>query len=598
MIETLNPNILPEMAVVVDRSTAAIVSSVRSEWGKYFAVMEPPRPQRHDFLNEVKRRANLFRLCKFTTLLQTGLSEDVAVGLNSSFSPSEVRVVHPDDPLFLPTSQKPPLQFRPNNAIAALFQALRTKRTLVIDETAPDLSIANDFPSDRLIVVEDADEIGAIVAVNLASYLGAHIKILPCKSRDDVHIIQDLFRRYDGEKESITKPRIAEDICSRLDIGIAEAELLQYSYCIFFSKGLVYGAAIKQVPTGHFFISLECGLQVLRNIAVDPILRTALIVDPSQLNNSETQDVETNLTERGTYVQTLIGQSASYVDVDFNLRELPYDYIFFVAHGGFPKGNRLKVAFKDSLGDEHTIVLRKTYSFSPVLGTDKFLVASFTEPESIDGLSWRDPDKTVPQGTEFIVLHLDEALESGVAKITDSERDIEMRFCNCIRLREDNYFAACDAFGSMWGPVVVNNICNSIHYLSELFVFGGARVYIGTLYSVLDPLASEFVRELVRTKMTLGDYVKAFNDSHFANKPLSCYIIYGLPTHRINFANGDNRAYFFSEVEWSLARLVKFRSDNPFHKMHEQIDWTINHLKAELHQKPVPTVSRSSPLGA
>ena len=584
MIEILNPNVLPEMAVVADRSTAAIVSSVRSEWGKYFPVMEPPRPQRNDFLNEVKRRANLFRLCRFTTLFQAGLNDDVMSGLNSCFSPSEIRVVYPDDPLFLPTFQRPPLQFRPNNAITALFQALRTKRTLEIAETAPDIPIANDFPSDRLIVVEDADEIGAIVAVNLASYLGAHLKILPSRSRDDVQITQDLFRQFDDEKESITKLRVAEDICSRLDIGIAEAELLQYSYCIFFSKGLVYGAAIKQVPAGHFFISPECGLQVLRNIAVDPLLRTALLIDSGRLDAPETQDVATYLTKRGVYVQTLIGQAARSVEVDFRLRELSYDYIFLAAHGGFPKGRRLTVSFDDSLGEKHTMVMRKTESFSLVPGTDKFKVTNFTEFESIDGVSWNDPNKSVPEGTESVLLHLAEAVESGKAKITELEQDIDMRFCNCIELFDDNNFAMCDTFGSMWGPIVVNNICNSAHNLSELFVFGGARVYIGTLYSVLDPLASEFVRELVRTKMTLGDYVKAFNDSHFANKPLSCYIIYGLPTHRINFANGDCRAYFFSEVEWSLERLVKFRSDNPFHKMHEQIDWTINRLKAELHQ--------------
>lgn len=584
MYEKLNQDILPEMAVAADRATAAIVSSAWGEWEKYFTVMEPPRMERKDYDAEVKRRVNLFRLCRFTTLLQVGLDADIAIALNSHFSPSQVRVVQPKDPSWAPAPMKPTLQFRADNAIAALFQALRTKRTLEIAETAPDISIANDFPSDRLIVVEDTDEIGAIVAVNLACYLGAHVRILPSRSRDDVQFTQDLFRQYEEERNHSEKVSIGEDLCARLDIGVAEAELVKYSCCIFFSTGSLYGAAIKQVSTGHFLISSDCGLQVIRNIAVDPILRTALLIDPSQVKASETQVVEANLTERRTYVQSLIGQSANSIEVDFKVTQLPYDLIIFVAHGGFAKGDRLTVAFKDSLGGEHTIVFSRMRRFSPVPGSDKVLIATFTEPESIDGLSWMDPDKTVPPGTESIVLNLEEAIESGAAEITDSERDIEMRFCNCIRLGEENYFAACDRFGSMWGPVVVNNTCNSIHYLGELFVYGGARVYIGTLYSVLDPLASEFVRELVRTKMTLGEYVKAFNESHFCHHPLSCYVIYGLPTHRITIADGDNRTYFYSEVQFSLGELVRFRNENRFSKMLETIDWTINRLKAELHQ--------------
>lgn len=584
MCEKRNQSILPEAAVAADRPTAAIVSSVFSEWGKYFTIMEPPRLGREDYLAEVGRRANLFSLSRFTTLWQVGLDANVERALNTHFSPSQVRHVQLSDPLFVPSTEKPSLQFRPDNAISALFQALHAGQTLEIDETAEDISITNDFQSDRLVVIEDADKVGGIVAVNLASFLGAHVRIVPAKSGNDVQATQDLFRQYEEERDHSEKVRIGKLLYARLDVGLSETELAPYTYCIFFSTGTLYGAAMREVPTGHFLIYPDCGLQVLRNIAVDPILSAALLVDPTQVKISETQSVKANLTKRGAFVQTLIGRAANSVEVDFKLTQLPYDLIIFVAHGGFAKGDRVSVAFHDPDGNEHTMVVKKTHRFSPVQGADKVLIATFIEPESINGTSWLDPDKTVPTGTESIVMNLEESIESGAAKITYLERDIDMRFCNCIRLGKENYFAACDRFGSNWGPVVVNNTCNSIHYLAEFFVFGGARIYIGTMYSVLDSLASEFVEGLVRTEKTLGGYVKTFNDTHFVDDSLSCYIIYGLPTHRITVADGDNRAYFYSEIRASLTRLTKFRSDNPFSEMGEMIDWTINRLKAELHQ--------------
>ncbi|MCH9031658.1 MAG: hypothetical protein IIB00_05300, partial [candidate division Zixibacteria bacterium] len=375
----MNNNIIPEMAVVGNRCIAAILSSARSEWGKYFSVVESPRLGRRDFQNEVIRRSNLFNICEFDTLFQADLPSNARYELNKNFSPSQVRVVQPLDQILRPNSDKPSLRFRSDNAIEALFQSLRTNQILEVDEAAPSLTISNDFDSEVLVLVEDTEEVGSVVAVNLASYLCAHLKKLPRKSRESVQITDGLYRRFEEEVNYSRKTCIEEQISANLGIDISEFELSHYSYCIIFTSGLLYGAAIKQVPTGHFLVYPDCGLHVLRNIAFSPRLRTALLIDPCSLSHPETADVATNLAERGVYVRILTGKDANAVKVDFSVRELPFDWVIFVAHGGFPKGYRLKVNFSDPNGNEHLLVIRKIDSFTVIHDSDKIRVASFVE---------------------------------------------------------------------------------------------------------------------------------------------------------------------------------------------------------------------------
>jgi hypothetical protein len=585
MYELLNPGIVPEMAIVADRLSAAVVSSARSEWGKYYAIVEPPRTKRPDLQHEVVRRGNLFRLCNFAKLLQVDLDDSASRSLNSYFAPSHVETMSVKDCQLLPTPEKPTLKFQAPDAIAGLFTALRLKRTLELDDRASRILVANDFRSDKLVLIEDVDVIGTVVAVNLASLLQAHIKVMPGKTREEADFVETLFKQYDTEQDSATRSKLAEEICAALDTGLTAAELGQYSSCTIFTSGTPYGATVKTVPTGHFSTYPDCGLQVLRSIAVNPVVRTALLVDPSQTKESETGAVADTLTTRGAYVHTITGNAVNSSEVAFQMRELPYDLICFVAHGGYPMGHRLTISYMDTEGNEHKLAVRKVDSFSLVKGSDDIEAASFIEPDSIDGYSWSDPDRPFPPGTESLMTRLEEAVNSGEASVVNVEPDIEMRFCNCIRLGKENFFAMCDTFGTDWGPVVVNNTCNSTHHLSKQFVFGGARLYIGTLYSVLDPLAKDFMTELVKTSQPVGKYVFDFNASHFDGSPISCYALFGLPTHSLSYSGGDTKSFYISEVKVLLERLVQLKNNQPFHHMMKKIDWTIQRMKDIMHSK-------------
>jgi hypothetical protein len=445
--------------------------------------------------------------------------------------------------------------------------------------------VENDFESDSLIIIEDADQIGAVVAVNLASHLRAHVKVIPGVSRNRADEVTGLFREYEDCSDNLRRPQLAREICAALDVGMSDAELSRYSCCVVFTAGMPYGAAIRSVATGHFLISPDCGLQVLRDIAADPVIRTAFLIDSSQVKSSETKAVAESLRGHGLLVHTLTGTAVTGSEVGYRMRELPYDLICFVAHGGYPLGHRLTLEFTDPDGSGHTMVVRKVTSISPVIGIDDFQVHRFVEPESIDGLPWLQENAPRSAGAARIFTHLSAAVRSGEATVTQTEEGIEMRYCNCIRLGEENFFAPCDTFGSRWGPIVVNNSCNSIHHLSDHFILGGARAYVGTLFQVMDPLAEEFLSGLVKTDQSLGEWVFNFNKKYYSGAPVFTYLVYGLPTTLLSRPiRPDCASYYREGTEASLNGLIDFRGRHPFHKQKKHIDWTIDRLKKELQQ--------------
>jgi|GEM_PF-5837676 len=570
-----------------DRITAATISSRLGTWGTYIPVLDPPRPKRLDFDTEVLRRINLLKLARSTTVVQAGLPGDIITALNRYLSPSQVEVVDiADAERYQRGSYEPRevLTTSPSSVLAGLYCALRQNRVLSIRDGAKSVEPDNAFPSNHIVVVEDHEAVGSVAAVNYAALVGAHLAVVPARTRVESDRIIFQLRQFDDAKNGLDREDIANDLVTQLAERVRRLELARYSTCTFFTSGFPLSPAATGLSVAHISVYPDCGLTVLRNLLFHNPIRTALIVDPMHLPDTETAALRRHLESQSVYVRVLRGDEASVTDVDFHLGQLPYDLIYLAVHGGYPQGARLRVEFLDENGKEHILVILKADSFSVIPNSDKVHVASFYEFESLDGIPWSSPNRGWAGNLNHMIQHFNECILDGTAKIVSSETGIPMKYCNSVRLADDNYYLHFNNVGSIEGAILINNACCSSLQLADLALFGGVNQYVGTTYSVLNPIAQRFAVSTLQSGKSMCRSVSEYNESSATSYGLPCYAYYGLPERRITYCQADNKDYYCSRVTDQLVRTEKYKRDNPFHHLMDRVDMNLIRLRQEIRR--------------
>ena len=113
---------------------------------------------------------------------------------------------------------------------------------------------------------------------------------------------------------------------------------------------------------------------------------------------------------------------------------------------------------------------------------DKVLVTQLYNFTSLDGVSWHDPDRASK-------LEVGSAILDFLKKIDSLEPVLKVPIDRVhrsavLQMYDNNYLPIHRSIAGHGNPVILNNACASWHRLSETFVLGGARAYLGTLYPV------------------------------------------------------------------------------------------------------------------
>lgn len=574
-----------------DRLSAAIASSFLGRWGHYFPLFEDPRTQRPDFQNEVVKRVNLFRLVQFNfegrcNLMLVNLDQSTCRAINRYLSASEVEILALKELVdkYAPLQEKEDaIPFREENVLPALFKALIQNKSLVLDQAADTLPVVNEHKSRYLVVVENSKKLGSIVGVNYACFLRAHLAVIRESSAEEVERITRDFRRFDEAKDGLVKEESAHEIANDLVSRLSGISFDPYEAVIFFSQGIPYGSIIRESATTHFPIYPEAGLFTLSSIVSDRPVRTALVIDPSQVQQSETNFVVSELLTKNVYTKLLKGEEATITEVDFHITQLPYDLILISSHGCYPNGARLTINFPDSQGRTHVLIIRKADSFSPIPFTDQIRVETFTELEFIDGIAWSSEEKVCPDTMNRVIMRLDESVQDGFAKIVARKENVEMKYCNAIRLYDDNYFVTFQT-QQVQGPLILVNTCGSFQHMTGHFVYGGVSYYIGTTVSVLDSIAFAFAKHLLTSEDNLVRAIHAFNSEFCSHLHFNIYASVGSPLRTIRFGDGASTEYFRTELKKSIDRMKTFNSTNPLSSKHAQTQRLIRRMESELRQ--------------
>jgi hypothetical protein len=92
---------------------------------------------------------------------------------------------------------------------------------------------------------------------------------------------------------------------------------------------------------------------------------------------------------------------------------------------------------------------------------------------------------------DFVEMHRHDSIEP-----VKREEVRRVRSSMALRMADGDYIPLLESIAERTAPIVINNACGSWHRLAGEFLFGNARCYLGTLFSVVDLEAQQVLDRL------------------------------------------------------------------------------------------------------
>ncbi len=530
----------------------AELSSIFSRPGQYLAVSDGPRMGRSDASNEIVRRKNIGGMVKPRKIVLLGLPDDTAAKIATGL-PQEVILIAADVPTALvgllgqARVPKAELRWPTTNLGVGLMLARQGRQRLVIDSGLPqDPRMIVERGGHVLIACESGDEIGQIIASNLAHSIGASFLVFDRLPKTEMNAwLEDLYL-YRTRDQTMRIEDIADRTAARLPNEVKSGA---YSEVIFITHGFPWGLGIQNRPTSHLEIYPDLGRTIVTGIWAEAdasrSARTALVVDPGQTPGDDMRIVAESLLRNHTLVQYPKQQGASIARVSQLIQGMPFDFIAFATHATEREGKRITYEYDDADGRRRQLVVDQAMGFGFDPRTDMYQVATHHHFHALDRVLWSDDDgkRALPVGSAitYWLEHVDERRDWIV-----STEPIERVFgAMAMELHDGTWFPFFHGFPVETAPIVLNNACNSWHRLAGMFMYAGCRAYIGALVSVLGPEADAISSELLGPQLgkPLSKALWNAQRRSFPGRSLWPYVLIGLPFASVRANRVNSPAY-------------------------------------------------------
>jgi hypothetical protein len=444
---------------------------------------------RHDYQTEVSIRGNAAASMNANTVLFVGLDEATCSLFARQVPASKSkRIAFAEEAKHLPGITRPlndlPLNWGNDNLAYGLLTALREQRSIIFGEKhSPSLPIPSR--SGHWVVCESGDEHAQVIAANYAYSLDAGLCLIPeVEGRQAEEILETFYSIYELQ-ESVAEA--LERLHFKLRELTGSLPLAAMRSVTFITNWLPFGAGYPEFPSTHLPMYPQLGISVLNGFVAEqddkPGISCAVLVDPQKTEAPEVEAAANLLKDRRVFIRSFVGPAANVLDVKRMVELYPYDLLVFATHCGDASGWRWTYEFEDSSGKLRRLEVDTAIGVAHSDQNDnKVLVTQLYNFTSLDGVSWHDPDR-------------DSKLEVGTAILDFSKRIDELtpilkvpidrvHRAAVLQMHDNNYMPIPRSIACHGSPVILNNACASWHRLSETFVLGGARAYIGTLYPV------------------------------------------------------------------------------------------------------------------
>jgi hypothetical protein len=502
-----------QFACIVDferLEMAAIISSYLSEPGTYLPIFEFPgvgEGKQHregefsDGHDPGRQRAEQFAVLVNNALVRLqGCNYIVLAGLSEEqksylYFLHYYTVITIDDTANISFLLSPfranigdVLFCRSDQVLLGLYLSLRRGAILQLDEFAEYIEPVYS-PSDDIVVVEAEPFASAIVGVQYACAVEAAFMRVSGITKEELTSIQPLIDGWRSGQSSDL-----EDVRDLVFSRVGQLDFSRYSSATFFTAGIPYSLVLENcTPMCHVHSLYRPDFFVFNAIWQHhgPAEKAAVFFSPMEFPDEETQVVINRLKDAALYTRPLLGKDAILHNLDMHVREFPFDILHICSHGGEVDGYEFKEQFTDRDGSAHTVEFDEVLGFGIVLGTDKVRVSRKWIPRKLDGYIWGSKALKslglLPHVYSDMHNYVRKRLQERAAHVGVPKRSIAGS--SAIKCADNIYQAMFHSIAAHGSPVVFNNSCWSAFGISECFLVGGSRGYIGTLWAVSNEVA-------------------------------------------------------------------------------------------------------------
>ncbi len=558
----------------------AELASLFTRSGRYLAIMDSPRMSRSDAGNEVIRRTNALVRAKPRHVLFADLppvtlkamSDAWALGASTSVATVAAAASALRGLVKGPSEQ---MLWGDSNLGVGLLLARRAKKQL---QTSPESSSCISFvPGGRhlLVVCEDGDELAQISASCFAFATDAAFIVIPRLEKiERDEWLDDLYALESGGDVS---SRFA-DICLRVRARLPAIDFSNYKQVLFVTSGFPWGIAVPECPTTHMYNYPDFGRSMIDGIWAAQNLscssRNALLIDPAKVEGTEIQAIVKSLGKNGTLVRVQAGALATVHQVQTLIDTLPFDIIVISTHAGDAPGERATYEYVDSEGVCRRLVVDHAMSIGYDHSTDKFQVGNYFRFHELDGVIWSDTEAKARLYVGTAInswLNLGDLIERNGYKVA-SEVIPRVAGSMALQMHDHIWIPMFHGLPPRAAPFILNNACSSWHELSQRFMFGGARAYIGTLFPVTEAEAQEIGRLIFQDQM--GTFLpKALWDTQnavYGNHGRRPYVMVGLPFSVVRPNIVKSVSYMAQEYKSAIEEYKVKSMISPFPEIRER----------------------------
>ncbi len=484
-----------------------------------------------DLSNTLKRIGG----CEY--LILVGLSENQKSYLTFLEIYNVIEIITLDDinTFIQPITDKEVISCKSKQIFKGLQYASAEGKAIRIDESAQVLEIKKRNKGG-LIVVENDNSISTVIATNYAISINADIEFVEPFEFHEKEFLEliELWRKEvkNGEEEKSLK-----ELKALIYDKINHINFLNHDFVTFFTIGAPYSLIIENIiPTTYVGLKLNPDLFIFNNICFQDnyIIDSAIVFSPRFFSIEETDFVINKLKENHYDVNELIKEFATSHNLDYYVKELPFNILHLCGHGNQSEGSLIEERYVDQYGKEHIFEYFLTLSLAPdpdkksEKGEPLIKVTTKIFPKKLNGFSFRTkefkeqnyPPSIFPK--MFNIVPVKENQISSKRTIIENSHEIA-----CYRFSHLGLFSHLAAGHS---PLIFNNTCWSAYDIKNHLIAVGARAYIGTLWNINNSVAFKSAESFYNT-LFAKTILQALQDSMVHSKKTkdqNIYIFYGL----------------------------------------------------------------------
>jgi hypothetical protein len=438
-----------------------------------------------------------------------------------------------------PSSVREQISCRSTELLNGLLYAKANNNTLAIRDDAPPLPSTYLRGGDVLVVIEAANTVDELAALNYAFSIEADIAIVPPIDRHELMELARQLEAWSNDNSHFEYQQLKAKATKRLK-GL---DISRYKCATFFTTGLPYGLFVKNViPCSHVMKDINCGVFILNALLEEHSssgFGSALVFSPESFTSEETDEVISLLNDNNYIVKPLVGKDATASQLSAYGAHFPYNLMHICSHGGETDGYFVVQRFKDREGVEHTLEYYEIVGFEPS-SRDMVRVHRKAIFKRFDGFAWLSkPLKEMPR---YIFEDMTKAMKQD-ERVIRTRFDSKIALSAHIRCSESIHQGDFDTLAGYGSPIVFNNTCSSSHELAAMLIDAGARSYLGTLWGVGNETAKNAALVFYKEALISGNILNAFHAMTLSlnkKKYRNVYILWGL--HLSSFEKPASRS--------------------------------------------------------